>query len=194
MLSCHNCMRHCLQSVIGQPLQRTQIRSIPSPHSTYRNLTRLYSTSQTTSQKRKESIQPNSNGFTIRRTSPNDRSALGGTEEIRQKWLQSRGSRPVGQRKRKPNFDTEENMKRHMQFLQDPLKLADYIRTTLRNDDFETAEKVVHYASKTMLCVVSWNHLVDWQMSKGKMSAAIKTYNDVCILSLAYISSRIDSS
>lgn len=72
-------------------------------------------------------------------------------------------------------------MKKHFQYLQDPLKLAEYIRRTLRNDDFETAEKVVQYASKTLQCVVSWNHLVDWQLSKGRMNGAIKTFNEVWV-------------
>lgn len=65
--------------------------------------------------------------------------------------------------------------------MKDPLQLADFVRKTLRKDDFENAETLVRVASKDVQCTVSWNHLIDWQLSKGRMNAAIKTYNEVCI-------------
>ncbi|CAG8971324.1 hypothetical protein HYALB_00005942 [Hymenoscyphus albidus] len=61
----------------------------------------------------------------------------------------------------------------------DPLKLAEYIRKTLQRNDFETALAVVRAASRGLTCIVSWNHLIDWQMSKGKMKGALKTYNEM---------------
>jgi hypothetical protein len=70
-------------------------------------------------------------------------------------------------------------MSQQLRYLKDPLKLADHVRKTLLRDDFETAQKVVRAASRDVQCVVSWNHLVDWQLSKGFMNAAIKTYNEV---------------
>jgi hypothetical protein len=71
-------------------------------------------------------------------------------------------------------------LKKHPEYANDPLKLAEYTRKALRGDDFETAIAVVRAASKGIACTVSWNHLIDWQMTKGKMNAAIKTYNEVC--------------
>jgi pentatricopeptide repeat protein len=38
----------------------------------------------------------------------------------------------------------------------------------------------VRAASKTIKCTVSWNHLIDWQLSKGKINGAIRIYNEVC--------------
>ena len=70
----------------------------------------------------------------------------------------------------------------HLVYLKDPLKLADFIRKTLRDGDFETAQKIVRAASKDVQCIVSWNHLVDWQVTQGKLNAAIKTYNEVCMI------------
>lgn len=64
-------------------------------------------------------------------------------------------------------------------FLKDPLKLANDVRDTLRKDRFEEAQEVVRTASKDLQCVVSWNHLIDWQMSQGKVNGAVKTYNEV---------------
>lgn len=59
------------------------------------------------------------------------------------------------------------------------MKLADFVRKSLRSDDFDTTLEVVRSASKTLQCVVSWNHLIDYTLSKGKMNAAIKIYNEV---------------
>ena len=70
-------------------------------------------------------------------------------------------------------------LQKHPEYANDPLKLAEYIRKALKGDDFDTALAVVRAASKRLACTVSWNHLIDWQMSKGKMNAALKTYNEV---------------
>jgi hypothetical protein len=70
-------------------------------------------------------------------------------------------------------------IRKQLKHLQDPLKLAQHVRETLREDDFESALAIVRAASKDNQCIVSWNHLIDWQLSKGKMKDAIKTYNEV---------------
>lgn len=78
-------------------------------------------------------------------------------------------------------------LSKHPVYGSDPVKLAEYIRKALKGDDFETALAVVRAASKGLSCTVSWNHLIDWQMSKGKMNAALKTYNEVCSQSVLII-------
>ncbi|CZT07645.1 uncharacterized protein RCO7_10260 [Rhynchosporium graminicola] len=96
----------------------------------------------------------------------------------RRKWLDSRGIRPVskkGVRVERTDFE----IRKHLKYLNDPLKLADYVRQTLRREEFEVAQEVVRAASKTTMCVVSWNHLVEWQLTKGRMNAAISTYNEM---------------
>lgn len=179
MLSCHACMRHCLQTIIGRPLQQLHARSIPTPRPVFRSCSRTYTQSHALLKEQRESAYQQDGHITI----SNSSSELSTTrfERNRQEWLRSRGVRPPSKVKRRPNLETEASMNKHLQYLRDPLKLSEYVRTTLRNDDFETAEKVVHYASKKMQCVVSWNHLVDWQLSKGRMNAAIKIFNDVSL-------------
>lgn len=114
----------------------------------------------------------------------------------RKKWLDSRGIRPESKKtgdKEHTDRDTRSGSKKvvhkersdreiatHLTYLKDPLKLADFVRKTLRNDDFDFALEIVRAASKDVQCTVSWNHLVDWQLSRGKMNAAIQTYNEVC--------------
>lgn len=71
----------------------------------------------------------------------------------------------------------------------DPLKLAEEVRGLLRKDKFDDAEEVVRSASKHAdQFTVSWNHLIDWQMSQGKVNGAMKTYQDVCAPILLYTS------
>jgi hypothetical protein len=99
------------------------------------------------------------------------------TSYNRQKWLESRGVTPL--HKRKERETDGPLIKKQLKHLKDPLKLAEHVRATLREDDFETALAVVRAASKDTQCIVSWNHLIDWQLSRGKMNGAIKTYNEV---------------
>lgn len=99
------------------------------------------------------------------------------TAHRRQKWLESRGVTPLHKKAQKQIDDTV--MRNQLRHLKDPLKLAEHVRATLREDDFENALAIVRAASKDTQCVVSWNHLIDWQLSKKKMNDAIKTYNEV---------------
>jgi hypothetical protein len=101
-----------------------------------------------------------------------------GTKALeRQKWLQSRGTRP-STKSRKELPDAYET-RQELVWLGDPLKLAGHILDVLRKGRFDEAEHLVRAASKNIQCTVSWNHLVDWQMSQGKVKGAVKTYNEV---------------
>jgi len=68
---------------------------------------------------------------------------------------------------------------KELEWLQDPAKLADRVRDVLRNGDERKAQDLVIAASRKMQCTVSWNHWIDYLMSKQNMNEAIKTYNDV---------------
>lgn len=70
-------------------------------------------------------------------------------------------------------------IRKELTYLGDPLKLADHVFHLLRQDKFHEAELLVQTASKSLSCTVSWNHLMDWQLSQGKINTAIKTYNAV---------------
>ncbi|KAL8946721.1 MAG: hypothetical protein Q9222_006921 [Ikaeria aurantiellina] len=77
-------------------------------------------------------------------------------------------------KKKKKSLEVE------MLFLQDPLKLAENTISLLRKDDLEKALEIVRVASKRRQCIVSWNHIIDYRMSKGHYTQAVKTYNEVC--------------
>ncbi|KAI9820268.1 MAG: hypothetical protein M1827_005890 [Pycnora praestabilis] len=74
---------------------------------------------------------------------------------------------------------TQRAVAQELRYLKDPLKLADRIRIILYEGDSAKAEEIVGVASKDMKCTVAWNHLVDHQIGKGKVSRGLKIYNDM---------------
>ncbi|KAL8715084.1 MAG: hypothetical protein Q9220_001041 [cf. Caloplaca sp. 1 TL-2023] len=72
-------------------------------------------------------------------------------------------------------------------YLQDPLKLAENTISLLRKDDLEKALDMVRVASKQRQCIVSWNHIIDYQMSNGRYNLAVKVYNEVCLMRRDYL-------
>lgn len=61
------------------------------------------------------------------------------------------------------------------------MKLADHTVKLLRDDDFLKALELVRLASKDLECTVSWNHLIDYEMSKARVTEAVKLYNEVSL-------------
>ena len=71
------------------------------------------------------------------------------------------------------------DMEQEVRYLKDPLKLADNTVRLLRENDYEKALEIVRTASKYVGCTVSWNHIIDYNLAKGKATYAIKCYNEV---------------
>ncbi|KAI2636368.1 hypothetical protein GGS26DRAFT_548811 [Hypomontagnella submonticulosa] len=69
--------------------------------------------------------------------------------------------------------------RKQLQYLKDPLHIADYVRKTLAKGNFEEAAMVTRNASKDMKVTVSWNHLIDHQLQHDRLHAAIKLYNEM---------------
>ncbi|KAK4898059.1 hypothetical protein LTR27_004445 [Elasticomyces elasticus] len=70
-------------------------------------------------------------------------------------------------------------IRKELQWLTDPAKLADHVHYVLRCDNPEKALELVRMASNKMQCVVSWNHCLDYFMKDGKVAEAMKVYNDM---------------
>ena len=66
-----------------------------------------------------------------------------------------------------------------LKWLKDPLKLGDHTVRLLQHDDYQKALATVRLASKDVECTVSWNHLIDHCMSQGRVTDAVKLYNEV---------------
>lgn len=71
------------------------------------------------------------------------------------------------------------NLELELRWLKDPVKLADHTVKLLREDDSQKALAIVRLASKDVECTVSWNHLIDYEMSKARVANALKLYNEV---------------
>ncbi|MCJ1401093.1 hypothetical protein MMC11_004305 [Xylographa trunciseda] len=85
------------------------------------------------------------------------------------------GKKPIARKTAIPRAELE----KELQHLPDPLKLADHTLYLLRKDEHIKALDIVRHASRTMPCTVSWNHIIDYDMSKGRVTPAMKTYNEM---------------
>ena len=91
------------------------------------------------------------------------------------KKLQKKGTPPIenGWRVKKPDLIKE------LQFLNDPLKLAEHVVNLLRQKKALEAVDLVRAASRAMPCTVSWNHIINDALNRGKVIGAVKFYNEV---------------
>ncbi|KAM3073567.1 hypothetical protein ACMFMG_004543 [Clarireedia jacksonii] len=172
MFSCRACTKRCIQALIGD----SAISYLPSQASLIRPHAHRLFTSTATNQAIVENDETNYRP--LDQEEGNSQSRVTGSSE-RQQWLKSRGVTPADKKPAKPDPREDAHFFKKVKQLQDPLNLAQFVRSKLKNDDFETALLYVRAASKNVQCVVSWNHLIEWQLSKGKMNAAIKTYNEM---------------
>ena len=94
---------------------------------------------------------------------------------------------PIAEAYKKSNLEIE------LRWLKDPVRLADHTVKLLRDDDFLKALEIVRLASKDVECTVSWNHLIDYEMSKAKVTNAVKLYNEVssCLVPSFYLPSNL---
>lgn len=172
MLTCPACMRRCLRSTTGD-LSRI---SISARNATSR-FGRISTTRAYTSAAAKKKLSADSTSYSHK---PGGKSIS--KSNTRQTWVESRGIRPIGKENSGSTNIIDEQTAKELRYLGDPLKLADHVRKRLQvnsKESFEEAQKLVRAASKNTQCVVSWNHLISWQLQKGSLSAALKTYNEV---------------
>ncbi|EMR84757.1 hypothetical protein ACHAPC_005026 [Botrytis cinerea] len=167
MFTCRACTRRCLQALIGDPTIHSTNSQLIIPQ---RQLYRTFATNAT-----------DSDSYTYQPIAQDEESSEPTKSRTakRQEWLDSRGQRPADKKPAAidPRIDNKFIWK--LKQLQDPLQLADYVRKLLSEDDFEKALLYVRSASKNVECVVSWNHLIEWQFSKGLLNPALKTFNEM---------------
>lgn len=159
MLTCNACLRRCLRTVTADATNiHLPIRPPPSTGPCTQRVARRrrgYATESTPIENPQASAAVLDVG-------------------IRQQYLPE--SRP---RQQRHDVFSKGNLEREVLWLRDPLKLGDHVVQLLRQDGTEKALALVRMASKDIQCTVSWNYLIDFHMSKGKPSDAIKLYNEV---------------
>lgn len=75
---------------------------------------------------------------------------------------------------------SKESLEIELRWLKDMRKFGDHTLKLLQKDDFRKAYELVKLASKKFDCTVSWNHLINYEMSKGRVANAVNLFNDVC--------------
>lgn len=70
-------------------------------------------------------------------------------------------------------------LRKELDCLKDPIKLADHVHHVLRCEQPDRALDLCRLASKNMPCTVSWNHVVSWHMGKKLISKAMDIYNEM---------------
>ena len=188
MLTCQACIKRCLQTLLGESnlVSASGGSALATNHTRRRNYT-----SEAVQRSSPQDIAERKPNSTSHKLENSFKPGSVSTSYNRQKWLESRGVTPHHKKAERQTDDLL--MKKQLKYLKDPLKLAEHVRKILRDDDFESALALVRAASKDTQCIVSWNHLIDWQLSRQKMNGAIKTYNEVGISSYSLQSPKLIS-
>lgn len=70
-------------------------------------------------------------------------------------------------------------VKKELQHMDDPWKIAQYVERALASDRFDEALLLTKTAGKERQVVVAWNHLINYLLGKQQLKNAIKLFNDV---------------
>ena len=157
MLECSACIRRCIRTIFTdvvdshRHVQHSRQRLLPQHPSRSAWFPRGYATEATSFESRP--LQPHSPPAPY----------------------VGRSNRPIKQE----TPYKKKNLEEELRWLKDPLKLAAKVVDLLRKDEFQKSLELVRVASKDIQCTVSWNHLVDYEMSKGRVTNASKIYNEV---------------
>lgn len=155
MLTCQSCMRHFLQVVFGESAYLSSATHSIRPTTVQliqRELTHNRYFHLSTHQKAIAERAFNRNGW--------DSSRNASQATIR---------RPKNYRP--PGYYGPNSL--------DPVRLAEFVKSSLKRDQVDVASDAVRNASTKIQCVVSWNHLIDWWLSKGRMKSAISIFHEV---------------
>ncbi|UKZ78217.1 hypothetical protein TrVFT333_005952 [Trichoderma virens FT-333] len=80
---------------------------------------------------------------------------------------------------KKKNFERLQRIvKKELQHMDDPWKIAQYVEKALAKDRFDEALLLTKTAGKEQQVVVAWNHLINYLLGKQQLKNAIKLYND----------------
>lgn len=169
MLDCNACIRRCIRTIFGDVLQATSYRQQTHAFQLPRRWRQLPQRMHSTSTAAVQSQEPL---FTVPAYSS------------RPTAVNQYGEQKENAVRRGQQFN-QKHLLRELPFLKDPLKLANHILGLLREDEHKKALEIIRLASSKMVpCIVSWNHLVDYEMSKGRIAGAFKIYNEVRTRSL----------
>lgn len=114
--------------------------------------------------------------------------AVAANEEPKAKESFHHGERAI--EKQKALEKLKRATKKELQYTTDPYHIAENVAKKLEEKDFEKALIMTREASKDKQVVVSWNHLIAYELKNQKLGAAIKLYNEVCLPSFPIFTAR----
>jgi hypothetical protein len=81
----------------------------------------------------------------------------------------------------KPSAPSVAYIKKELLRYRDPVRLGDHVLRTLQMGDYEKAYSLTEIATRNNIkAVVSWNHLINYEMKLGRVAGSLKIYNAVC--------------
>lgn len=68
---------------------------------------------------------------------------------------------------------------KHLEHMKNPFHIAQHVSAALAKGSFDEAMLMTRIASRDAKVEVSWNHLIDYQLQRKRLHAAVKLYNEV---------------
>lgn len=159
MLECRTCVLRALRAIVGDGLSATATLQRPlalTPHLTTRIPRRRLATA-------------------VSERVPED--ALSSLERVEQPKLDHMSSHKKGG---PIVIHNEKALSKELEYLGDPVKLAQHVDYTLRSDNPTKALDLCRLASRQkMECIVGWNHVIGWHMQAGRTNKAIEIFNEM---------------
>lgn len=193
MIECHSCLLRCLRAIAGEALPA----SGPAVRSGLRQR-------QTTSRRiANASIQRRNytadakpikyrERYDFQESDGKNKNATPRTYTKDERRINMNQRRPINKDKSNSNSDSKDTefpstmtpqleraVKKELVYLKDPLKHANHVRQTLRENDLDKALALCRIASKEMQVIVSWNHTIDYLLARREVKMALKTYNEM---------------
>lgn len=191
MSECRNSLLRCIRAITAEASTgpRPYLQSRIAPHARSSQAVRQYTTESrrdATPTREEELDDTTSEVQNSQRTTLVD-GVPQKTYDPTKTWIKNNEHRKVRvpsedqQDGKMPNMNLalEKKIRRELQYLPDPLKLADHVRGVLKKGDVEKALGLTRIASKDMECIVSWNHIIGHLLSEKQVAAALKIYNEV---------------
>jgi hypothetical protein len=201
MSECRNSLLRCIRAIAAEASTgpRPYLQSRIAPHARSTQAVRNYTTeSRRDGRPRNDSTRAEELDGAVLGGQDSGRTSLPNrapqkTYDPKSTWIKNNEHRQVRAPSDDPqepgkmpnmNLALEKKIRKELQYLPDPLKLADHVRGVLKKGDVEKALGLTRIASKDMECVVSWNHIIGHLLSEKQVNAALKIYNEV--LSILY--------
>ncbi|KAG9549725.1 IMP-specific 5'-nucleotidase-like protein 1, partial [Aureobasidium melanogenum] len=191
MSECRNSLLRCIRAIAAEASTgpRPYLQSRIAPHARSSQAVRQYTTEsrRDATPTRDEKLDNNTFDTQKSRRATSVDGVPQKTYDPTKTWIKNNEHRKVRiptedqEDAKMPNMNLalEKKIRRELQYLPDPLKLADHVRGVLKKGDVEKALGLTRIASKDMECIVSWNHIIGHLLSEKQATTALKIYNEM---------------